>query len=69
MFRLIAAGEVESIKVGKRRRRRLPPRHLPGRDRQDPLRPQSMTLSRDRPEILTPPEHPPACCANTSEWS
>jgi hypothetical protein len=27
-----------------------------------PLRPQSMTLSRDRPEILTPPEHPPACC-------
>jgi len=28
-----------------------------------PLRPASMTLSRDRPEILTPPEHPPACCA------
>jgi len=27
-----------------------------------PLRPDSMTLSRDRPEILTPPEHPPACC-------
>ena len=27
-----------------------------------PLRPPSMTLSRDRPEILTPPEHPPACC-------
>jgi hypothetical protein len=26
------------------------------------LHPQSMTLSRDRPEILTPPEHPPACC-------
>ena len=22
-----------------------------------------MTLDRDRPEILTPPEHPPACCA------
>jgi hypothetical protein len=21
-----------------------------------------MTLGRDRPEILTPPEHPPACC-------
>ncbi len=21
-----------------------------------------MTLSRDRPEILTPPQHPPACC-------
>ena len=21
-----------------------------------------MRLSRDRPEILTPPEHPPACC-------
>jgi hypothetical protein len=28
-----------------------------------PLRPDSMTLSRDRPEILTPPGHPPACCA------
>jgi hypothetical protein len=28
-----------------------------------PHRPQSMTLNRDRPEILAPPEHPPACCA------
>jgi hypothetical protein len=28
-----------------------------------PLRPDSMTLPRDRPEILTPPEHPPTCCA------
>jgi len=28
-----------------------------------PLRPASMTLTRDRPEILTPPGHPPACCA------
>ena len=28
-----------------------------------PLRPASMTLTRDRPEILTPPEYPPACCA------
>ena len=28
-----------------------------------PLRLASMTLTRDRPEILTPPEHPPACCA------
>jgi hypothetical protein len=27
-----------------------------------PLRPASMTLPRDRPEILTLPEHPPACC-------
>jgi hypothetical protein len=27
-----------------------------------PLRPKSMTLDRNRPEILTPPEHPPACC-------
>jgi len=27
-----------------------------------PLRPAAMTLPRDRPEILTPPEHPPACC-------
>jgi hypothetical protein len=27
-----------------------------------PLRPGSMTLDRDRPEILTPPQHPPACC-------
>jgi hypothetical protein len=27
-----------------------------------PLRPSSMTLDRDRPEILTPPGHPQACC-------
>jgi hypothetical protein len=27
-----------------------------------PLRPASMALDRNRPEILTPPEHPPACC-------
>jgi hypothetical protein len=27
-----------------------------------PLRPASMTPDRDRPEILQPPEHPPACC-------
>ena len=28
-----------------------------------PLRPASMTLDRDRPEILQLPENPPACCA------
>jgi hypothetical protein len=28
-----------------------------------PLRPSSMTLDRDRPEILQPPQHPQACCA------
>ena len=28
-----------------------------------PLRPASMTLGRDRPEILQPPAHPQACCA------
>src|SRR5450755_1387731 len=28
-----------------------------------PHRPESMTLDRGHPEILTPPEHPPACCA------
>jgi hypothetical protein len=27
-----------------------------------PLRPQSMTRDRQRPEILTPPSCPPACC-------
>ena len=27
-----------------------------------PLRPASMRLDRQRPEILTPPEHPPDCC-------
>ncbi len=27
-----------------------------------PLRPQSMTRDRGRPEILAPPQHPPACC-------
>jgi len=26
------------------------------------IQPRSMLLSRDRPEILTPPGHPPACC-------
>ena len=31
-----------------------------------PLRPASMTLDRDRPEILTPPDHPPACCTRQS---
>ena len=28
-----------------------------------PLRPASMTLDRDRPEIFSPPEHQPACCS------
>jgi hypothetical protein len=28
-----------------------------------PHRPESMKLDRSRPEILTPPGHPPACCA------
>ena len=27
-----------------------------------PLRPDSMKLGRSRPEILTPPQNPPACC-------
>ena len=27
-----------------------------------PLRPASMALDRSRPEILSPPQHPPACC-------
>ena len=27
-----------------------------------PLRPPSMPLDRDRPDILTPPQHPQACC-------
>jgi hypothetical protein len=27
-----------------------------------PLRPASMTLAHTRPQILSPPEHPPACC-------
>jgi hypothetical protein len=27
-----------------------------------PLRPASMTLDRDRPEILQPPQHPRPCC-------
>jgi len=28
-----------------------------------PHRPDSMKLDRGHPEVLTPPEHPPACCA------
>jgi hypothetical protein len=31
-----------------------------------PLRPASMTLSYDHPEVLAPPEHPPACCRQQS---
>jgi len=31
-----------------------------------PLRPASMTLDRGRPEILTPPEHPQACCTQAT---
>jgi hypothetical protein len=27
-----------------------------------PLRPESLALAHDRPEVLAPPEHPPACC-------
>ena len=27
-----------------------------------PLHPDSMALSFDRPDIISPPEHPPACC-------
>ncbi len=27
-----------------------------------PLRPDSMTLAHDRPEILAAPIHPPTCC-------
>jgi hypothetical protein len=27
-----------------------------------PLRPDAMKLDRSRPEVLTPPENPPACC-------
>jgi hypothetical protein len=34
-----------------------------------PLRPASMTLDRDRPEILTPPEHPQACCTQQTTCS
>jgi hypothetical protein len=28
-----------------------------------PLRPESMALERTRPEVISPPEHPPACCS------
>lgn len=31
-----------------------------------PHRPASMSLPLDRPEILTPPEHPPTCCTQAS---
>jgi hypothetical protein len=31
-----------------------------------PLRPQSMTRDRDRPEILAPPQQPQACCTQQS---
>ena len=28
-----------------------------------PLRPESMALDHTRPEVISPPEHPPTCCA------
>ena len=28
-----------------------------------PLRPESMQLGHTRPEVISPPEHPPTCCA------
>jgi hypothetical protein len=28
-----------------------------------PLRPDSMALDHTRPEVISPPEHPPACCS------
>jgi len=28
-----------------------------------PLRPESMALGHARPEVISPPEHPPTCCA------
>ncbi|MGH9292739.1 MAG: hypothetical protein ACRDZ6_08205 [Acidimicrobiales bacterium] len=31
-----------------------------------PLRAASMTLDRNRPEIFSPPEHPPTCCTQKS---
>ncbi len=31
-----------------------------------PLRPPSMALGFERPEVLTPPEHPPTCCVQKS---
>jgi hypothetical protein len=31
-----------------------------------PLHPDSLTLPHDRPTIHTPPEHPPACCTQTT---
>jgi len=31
-----------------------------------PLRPASMALSYTHPTVLSPPEHPPACCSNQS---
>lgn len=30
------------------------------------LRPDSMALGLERPELLSPPEHPPACCTNVT---
>ncbi|MGH2749369.1 MAG: hypothetical protein ACRDK3_00585, partial [Actinomycetota bacterium] len=31
-----------------------------------PLRPDSMTSSHEQPEVLVPPEHPPACCTQVT---
>ena len=59
---------LQTRKAHRRRRRRLPPRHLPGRGQSPlPAPPRLVPLSRDRPEILTPPPHrPPAAPSRPS---
>jgi hypothetical protein len=50
--------------AAQRRPRRLPPGRLPRRHGQDPLPPPPGIdeAGPQQPEILTPPEHPQACC-------
>ena len=59
------AGPVQARPPHHRRPRRLPPRAVPRRHGQDPLPapPRVDDAGPGPPEILQPPEHPQACCA------
>ena len=59
------AGPVQARPPHRRRPRRLPPGAVPRRHGQDPLPapPRVDDAGPGPPEILSPPEHPQACCA------
>ena len=60
------AREIQALADHPPRSRRLPPRDLPRRPGQAPLPapPRIAHAPARPPHVLTPPEHPPACCPN-----